>query len=138
MSASNILLKERECYWIPHPSKVYVMVMIRRIEGDRCLVTTVEDKKDLELDIYYPFFPINSFVVDDMTALPNLHEVCIPITLRCTILLNLHLGFSLGRHFAQFGREIEASTPKPVHLCVERARGSEPPPQGRRAAHGWV
>ena len=51
------------------------MVMIRRIEGVRCLVTTVEDKKDLELDIHYPFYPINSFVVDDMTALPNLHEV---------------------------------------------------------------
>jgi hypothetical protein len=32
MSASQVLLKERECYWIPHPSKVYVMVMIRRIE----------------------------------------------------------------------------------------------------------
>ena len=73
---SKVLLKERECYWIPHPSKVYVMVMVRRIEGDRCWVTTVEEKKDLELDIYYPFFPINSFVVDDMTALPNLHEVC--------------------------------------------------------------
>lgn len=55
--------------------RVYVMVMIRRIDGDRCWVTTVEEKKDLELDIYYPFFPINSFVVDDMTALPNLHEV---------------------------------------------------------------
>ncbi len=51
------------------------MVMIRKIEGDRCWVTTVEDKKDLELDIYYPFFPINSFIVDDMTSLPHLHEV---------------------------------------------------------------
>jgi hypothetical protein len=44
-------------------------------QGDRCLVTTVEDKKDLELDVYYPFFPINSFVVDDMVSLPHLHEV---------------------------------------------------------------
>ena len=51
------------------------MVMIRRIDGETCLVTTVEDKKDLELDIYYPFYPINPFIVDDMTALPNLHEV---------------------------------------------------------------
>ena len=50
------------------------MVMVKRIDKEKCLVTTVDDNKDLELDVHYPFFPINPVTVADMATLPHIHE----------------------------------------------------------------
>ena len=71
-------IKEKECYWIPHPSKVYKMVMVQRIKGKTCHATTVGDNIAIDLDIPdCPFYPVNSSSVDDMTTLQHLHEVII-------------------------------------------------------------
>jgi hypothetical protein len=73
---ATIDIKEEECYWIPHPSKVYKMIMIRQIKGNSCHATTTDDNTGIDLDIPdCPFYPVNSTSVDDMTALPYLHEV---------------------------------------------------------------
>ncbi len=75
----SVPLKENQCYWIPHPAKVYTMVMIKKIEGEKCIVTTVEDKdnKEIELDIYYAFYPINSKQFSDMALMPHINEAAV-------------------------------------------------------------
>ena len=69
-----LVRKVNDCYWMPHPSKVYTMVLIKRIDQEKCTVTTLDDSKDLELDVHYPFYPINPSTEADMVALPHLHE----------------------------------------------------------------
>lgn len=70
---SNI--KAREWYWVPHPSRVWVAVLVQSISKNSCWVTTVEDDQGFELDITEcPFLPLNPRTVDDMTSLLYLHE----------------------------------------------------------------
>ena len=69
------IIKPREWYWVPHPSRVWVAVMVQHIKKNICWVTTVEDDQGFELDCTEcPFLPLNPRTVDDMTSLLYLHE----------------------------------------------------------------
>jgi myosin heavy subunit len=68
-------IKAREWYWVPHPSRVWVAVLVQSITKKSCWVTTAEDDQGFELDVTEcPFLPLNPRTVDDMTSLLYLHE----------------------------------------------------------------
>mmetsp|Transcript_12262 Transcript_12262/g.18578 ORF Transcript_12262/g.18578 Transcript_12262/m.18578 type:complete len:1713 (+) Transcript_12262:153-5291(+) len=64
-----------EWYWVPHPTRVWITVMVQSIEGDRCRVTTEDGGNSFELSVNEcAFLPLNPRTVDDMTSLIYLHE----------------------------------------------------------------
>mmetsp|Transcript_10617 Transcript_10617/g.19713 ORF Transcript_10617/g.19713 Transcript_10617/m.19713 type:complete len:1963 (-) Transcript_10617:129-6017(-) len=65
----------KEWYWIPHPTKVWVTVLVKRVVGDVCWVTTSDSMTEFELSLTdCPFLCLNPRVVGDMASLMHLHE----------------------------------------------------------------
>ena len=65
----------KEWYWVPHPSKVWITVLVKRVSGNVCWVTTSDSMTEFELSLTdCPFLSLNPRVVGDMASLLHLHE----------------------------------------------------------------
>jgi myosin heavy subunit len=74
----NQIVKVKEWYWIPHPIKVWIAIMIQKLDKNICSVITADNDIIFELDYTTcPFLPLNTRIADDMTSLSHLHEAAI-------------------------------------------------------------
>lgn len=123
------------------------MVMVKRLDGDKCVVTTVDDNKELELDVSYPFSPINPTIVEDMATLPHINEVSrfsLPRLLSARYAACADGAVSWpGRGAGEPGREGEGAAQQPLHVHCERTCRREPPEgacspsdRGKGKSHG--
>lgn len=75
LSIDNLVTKG--IYFVPHPTRLWVKVLVERVDTKkgRCHVRDVEEEAELDLDPRrVPFLPVNPSTCEDMTSLYHLHE----------------------------------------------------------------
>ncbi|KAH8075703.1 myosin-kinesin ATPase superfamily-like protein [Aureococcus anophagefferens] len=62
-------------YFVPHPKRVWVKVLVLALDKSRCRVRDLEDGAELDLEpALIPFLPVNEHTAEDMTTLYHLHD----------------------------------------------------------------
>ena len=62
-------------YFVPHPKRVWVKVLVLALDRSRCRVRDLEDGAELDLEpALIPFLPVNEHTAEDMTTLYHLHD----------------------------------------------------------------
>jgi len=107
------------------------MVMVKRIDKDKCTVTTMDDNKDLQLDVNYPFCQVNPAVVADMVTLPHIHEAGVLNNLKERSKVQLNTAYTYIAHVLVAVNPLRSLPEPPLEDFRERPiTANEPHPFG--------